>query len=130
MPTNSTESARSLRNLYFVRTVFQGEPVPAVLAEAILAKAQGNPFFLEELAQTLVEQGAAGHPGLQLPLTVQGVLAARLDRLPQEAKHLVQCAADNTIQVFTFNGTALSPAAPIKTNGAPTGIRTAVTGSR
>jgi DNA-binding beta-propeller fold protein YncE len=43
---------------------------------------------------------------------------------------LVQCAADNTIQVFNFNGRALSPAGSIKTNGAPTGIRTAVTGSR
>jgi DNA-binding beta-propeller fold protein YncE len=40
---------------------------------------------------------------------------------------LVQCAADDTIQVFTFNGTALSPASPIKINGAPTGIRTAGT---
>jgi hypothetical protein len=70
-----------------------GEPVPAALEHAILAKAQGNPFFLEELAQMVVEQGAAGNQGFQLPLTVQGVLAARLDRLPQEAKHLVQCAA-------------------------------------
>ena len=61
--------------------------------DAILAKAQGNPFFLEELAQTLVEHGAAGGQTLPLPLTVQGVLAARLDRLPQEAKHLVQYAA-------------------------------------
>ena len=43
--------------------------------------------------ETLVEHGAAGGQTLQLPLTVQGVLAARLDRLPQEAKHLVQCAA-------------------------------------
>jgi predicted ATPase len=76
-----------------IRTMFQEEPVPAVLEHAILAKAQGNPFFLEELAQTVVEQGAAGRQGFQLPLTVQGVLAARLDRLPQEAKHLVQCAA-------------------------------------
>ena len=76
-----------------IRTMCQGEPVPAALAEAILAKAQGNPFFLEELAQTVVEQGAAGGQTLPLPLTVQGVLAARLDRLPQEARHLVQYAA-------------------------------------
>jgi adenylate cyclase len=76
-----------------VRAMFQGEPVPGALEHAILAKAQGNPFFLEELAQTVVEQNAVGSQGFQLPLTVQGVLAARLDRLPQEAKHLVQCAA-------------------------------------
>jgi DNA-binding beta-propeller fold protein YncE len=38
---------------------------------------------------------------------------------------LVQCAADNTIQVFNFDGRALSAAGSIKTNGSPTGIRTA-----
>ena len=35
----------------------QTETVPDPMAQAILAKAQGNPFFLEEIAQTLVEQG-------------------------------------------------------------------------
>jgi predicted ATPase len=38
-----------------VQAVLQRETVPPLLAEALLAKAQGNPFFLEELAQTLVE---------------------------------------------------------------------------
>ena len=89
-----------------VQAVLQHETVPPPLAEALLAKAQGNPFFLEELAQTLVEQdvgqGAptgqsprpqSSVPDLQLPPTVQAVLAARIDRLAPEAKRLLQTAA-------------------------------------
>jgi len=89
-----------------VQAVLQRETVPPPLAETLLAKAQGNPLFLEELAQTLVEQGVlrgettsrAPLPtpsltDLQLPPTVQGVLAARIDGLSREDKHLLQCAA-------------------------------------
>jgi predicted ATPase len=72
-----------------VQGVLQKETVPASLVQTILAKAQGNPFFLEEIGQTLVDQGTrrreggmALPPALQLPPTVQGVLAARIDRLP------------------------------------------------
>ena len=83
-----------------VRAVLSTETVPAPLAQTILAKAQGNPFFLEEIAQTLVEQGTLRREGgmglspvLQLPATVQAVLAARIDRLPLEEKQLLQTAA-------------------------------------
>jgi predicted ATPase len=75
-----------------VRTVLSQQSVPDGLVRAIVAKGQGNPFFLEELAQTVVEQGSQ-HPRLVMPETVQAVLAARLDRLPPEAKALVQMAA-------------------------------------
>jgi len=76
----------------------------------ILAKTAGNPFFMEEMVQTLVDQGVLrrGPAGgiqlvspvtsgalaaLQLPPTVQGVLAARIDRLPAEEKTLLQTLA-------------------------------------
>ena len=60
---------------------------------------RGNPFFLEETVRTLVETGAlAGERGtyrltrpvdtLQVPATVQTILAARIDRLPPEEKQL------------------------------------------
>jgi predicted ATPase len=62
------------------------------LVPAIVAKGQGNPFFLEELAQTIIEQGVQ-QATLVMPETVQAVLAARLDRLPPEAKTLLQVAA-------------------------------------
>ena len=89
----------SQESLHIIRTVLQTETVPDPLAQAILAKAQGNPFFLEEIAQTLVEQGSLGReggglpPAMQLPPTLQGVLAARIDRLPAEAKALLQTLA-------------------------------------
>ena len=87
-------------SLQVVRAVFQAETVLEPLAQTILAKAQGNPFFLEEIAQTLVEQGGLRpeggmglSPTLQLPATVQAVLAARIDRLPADEKALLQTLA-------------------------------------
>ncbi|HET9488633.1 MAG TPA: adenylate/guanylate cyclase domain-containing protein [Methylomirabilota bacterium] len=69
----------------------------------LIERTQGNPFFLEESIQALVEMGAlAGEPGayappraaadVRVPPTVQAVLAARIDRLPPEEKHLLQLA--------------------------------------
>jgi predicted ATPase len=90
----------SQESLQIIRTVLQTETVPDPLAQAIFAKAQGNPFFLEEIAQTLVEQssldrarGEVVPSDIQLPPTLQGVLAARIDRLPAESKALLQVAA-------------------------------------
>jgi predicted ATPase len=69
-----------------------------------IARTEGNPFFLEESVRTLVETGVlVGEPGayrlaqalptIQVPATVQAVLAARIDRLPPEDKRLLQTAA-------------------------------------
>jgi tetratricopeptide (TPR) repeat protein len=83
-----------------VRAVLATQTVSDTVTQDILARAQGNPFFLEELAQTLLEQGTPRgksgmglSPVLQLPATVQGVLAARIDRLPPKEKQLLQTAA-------------------------------------
>ena len=65
---------------------------------------RGNPFFLEETVRTLVEtRTLAGEPGryrlmqpvqaIQVPATVQAVLAARIDRLALEDKRLLQVAS-------------------------------------
>ena len=81
-------------------SVLPTEAIAEPLAQQIVAKAQGNPFFLEEIAQTLVEQGelrreggTALPPALQLPATVQEVLGARIDRLPANEKALLQTLA-------------------------------------
>jgi predicted ATPase len=69
-----------------------------------MARTEGNPFFLEESVRTLVETGilvgergvywlAQAPPTIQVPATVQAVLAARIDRLPPEEKNLLQTAA-------------------------------------
>jgi len=62
------------------------------LARRILDKAEGNPFFLEELARAVGEHG--GPLGaLVIPDTVHGVLMARIDRLPEAAKRTLQTAS-------------------------------------
>jgi tetratricopeptide (TPR) repeat protein len=74
------------------------------LKQLFIARTEGNPFFLEESVRTLVETqvlvGERGHyrlaqalPSLQVPATVQIVLAARIDRLAAEEKRLLQTAA-------------------------------------
>ena len=76
----------------------------APLTQLLIERTEGNPFFLEESVRTLVETGALvgvlgsyrlDHPlpTIQMPVTVQAVLAARLDRLPPEQKRLLQTAA-------------------------------------
>ena len=67
----------------------RSEIAPAV-TDRIVDRARGNPFFLEELSQA-VREGGAGEASV--PGTVQTIVAARLDRLPPVAKHLVQVAA-------------------------------------
>src|SRR4029453_9609580 len=72
----------------------------APLTPLLIARTEGNPFFLEESVRALVETGVlVGEPGayrlaksvesLQVPATVQAVLAARIDRLPAEEKRLL-----------------------------------------
>jgi class 3 adenylate cyclase/tetratricopeptide (TPR) repeat protein len=80
------------------------DPQLALLMQLLIEHAEGNPFFLEEsvrmLADSLVLAGGRGAHRLvkpfhmiQVPATVQAVLAARIDRLPAEDKHLLQTAA-------------------------------------
>ena len=76
----------------------------SVLAERIAERASGNPFFAEELVQSLAEVGGLeGSRGayrltravdeLELPATVQAVLSARIDRLAEREKRLLQTAS-------------------------------------
>ena len=80
------------------------DPSVQPLTQLLIARTQGNPFFLEESVRTLVEaEVLVGTPGayhlaqalpaIQVPATVQAVLAARIDRLAADAKHLLQTAA-------------------------------------
>ncbi len=74
------------------------------LKQLLIERTEGNPFFLEESVRTLVEtQALVGERGahrlvkalrtIQVPATVQAILAARIDRLPPEDKRLLQSAA-------------------------------------
>ena len=88
----------------FLRALLGDNPNLEPLKQLLIARTEGNPFFLEESVRTLVEAGvlvgALGAyrmdrdlPSIQVPATVQAVLAARIDRLSPETKHLLQTAA-------------------------------------
>jgi transcriptional regulator with AAA-type ATPase domain/tetratricopeptide (TPR) repeat protein len=79
------DSRRLLRSLPGASTL------PAAVAELILARAEGNPFFLEELALAVASAGGDTPPAI--PDSVRGVLLARIDRLPDEARRLLRVAA-------------------------------------
>jgi class 3 adenylate cyclase len=87
-----------------VRAVAGGD-APPELVRRILAKAEGNPFFIEELTRALLEDGTLAREAdgelvatravedIAIPDTVQEVLAARLDRLRASARRVAQIAA-------------------------------------
>jgi predicted ATPase/DNA-binding IscR family transcriptional regulator len=79
-------------------------PSVTSLGSRIRERTGGNPFFIEEMVQALAEAGSLeGTRGayrlvrpaaeLRLPATVEAVLAARIDRLPEREKHVLQTAA-------------------------------------
>jgi class 3 adenylate cyclase len=88
----------------FLDALLGQDPSLVPLKRVLIERTDGNPFFLEESVRTLVETGvlvdepgayqlAQRLPTIQVPATVQAVLAARLDRLPAEEKQLLQAAA-------------------------------------
>ena len=76
----------------------------AQLKRVIIERTEGNPFFMEETVQVLLDEGSLVRDGsttrltrplgeLKIPPTVQGILAARIDRLSAESKDLLQALA-------------------------------------
>ncbi|HEY0096170.1 MAG TPA: AAA family ATPase, partial [Archangium sp.] len=97
-PLSAAHSAEMIEQLLSLTTL------PEALRALISGRAEGNPFFVEELLRSLIERGALvrGDRGwtvtpllqtLKVPDTLQGVLMARLDRLPVETKWLAQLAS-------------------------------------
>ena len=89
---------------HLLLTLLGDDPGHGPLKRMLIAQTDGNPFFMEECIQTLVETGVlVGERGayravkslsrIQVPATVQAVLAARIDRLPADEKRLLQAAA-------------------------------------
>ena len=97
-PLESEETVELLRDL------LGDDPSLALLSRNIAERAQGNPFFLEELVHSLIERGDfEGNRGayrlkggidiIPLPVTVQAVLSARIDRLAEPSRQILQTAA-------------------------------------
>jgi tetratricopeptide (TPR) repeat protein len=87
-----------------LQVLLGNDPGLVPLKQLLIVRTEGNPFFLEESVRALVETGVLGGErgayrldtalqSLQVPATVQAVLAARIDRLPPEEKRLLQTAA-------------------------------------
>jgi predicted ATPase/class 3 adenylate cyclase len=97
-PLAGTETRALIANLLHI------EDLPEDVRQKILEKSEGNPFFVEETIRSLLDSGLvireAGHwratgeiGGIQIPDTLSGVITARLDRLDENSKHVVQAAA-------------------------------------
>jgi class 3 adenylate cyclase/tetratricopeptide (TPR) repeat protein len=80
------------------------EDLPKGMRDIILSRAQGNPFFLEEVLRSFVDAGILyRHEGtwhvreqiqpVTVPESVQAVILSRVDRLSDEERHLLQTAA-------------------------------------
>ncbi len=87
-----------------VSQVLQCDSLPAGLNDLIVAKGEGNPFYVEEVTKALVESGALkgsnGSYTLERPLadvrvpdTIQEVILSRIDRLEREARDAIQLAS-------------------------------------
>ncbi|MCK4789524.1 MAG: guanylate cyclase, partial [Desulfobacteraceae bacterium] len=81
----------------------EGEVVPE-LSELVLNRAAGNPLFMEEFTHTLLENGSIQKKDhqyvlstkasdIQVPDTIQGIIAARMDRLEDNLKRTMQVAS-------------------------------------
>lgn len=87
-----------------VKAILEGGYTSTELDDLILNRAAGNPFFMEELTHSLLENGTIQKEkdtyiltrpssDIQVPQTVQGVIAARIDRLEENLKKIMQVAA-------------------------------------
>lgn len=99
-PLNADDSAALLSRLLHM------EVLPALLKQRILERAEGNPFYVEEITRSLLDSGSVAFDeargqwyaaqeitDIAVPETLQGVLIARIDRLRPEAKRLLQLGA-------------------------------------
>ncbi len=95
-------SAKSSEHL--VHNILGGLTLEPALERRIVEKTKGNPFFVEEIIRELIDRGDISKEGnhyvsnrpidqLQVPNTVQAVLAARMDRLNEDIKRTMQVAS-------------------------------------
>ena len=75
-----------------LRSVLGGNQISDALADLIIAKADGNPFFVEELARAVREQGGLA-VSATVPDTIHEVLLGRIGRLRPEDKQVIEIAA-------------------------------------
>ena len=95
----TSEQTRTL-----VANLLEIESLPAATRDLIMAKAEGNPFFVEEVIRMLIDRGAIHREGdrwvasatvadVEIPDTLQGLLLERIDRLPSESRRTLRVAS-------------------------------------
>ena len=98
------ENLSSRSSVHLVHNILGGLTLETALEQRIIEKTKGNPFFVEEIVRELLERGDIAKTGdqyisarpiaqLHIPNTVQGVLAARMDRLSEDLKRTMQVAS-------------------------------------
>jgi len=91
-------------SIRLVRNILGGLPLDPEIEKKIVEKTGGNPFFVEEIVRDLLDRGDLVKSGdqyignrpinqLEIPNTIQGVLAARMDRLSEDLKQTLQVAS-------------------------------------
>lgn len=89
-----------------VESLLSIRDLPATLRQLIPQRAEGNPFYVEEILRTLIDQGIIQRRGnrwevqpgadmqaFQIPRTLEGLIMARVDHLDESARFTAQCAA-------------------------------------
>jgi predicted ATPase len=95
----STEESRAL-----VANLLEIESLPDDVRDLIMARAEGNPFFVEEVVRMLIDHGAIVQEGdrwvatgdigaVEIPESLHGLLLARIDQLPESAKRSLRVAS-------------------------------------
>lgn len=98
------ETLSSSSSIHLVHNVLGGVPLDPALEQKIADKAEGNSFFIEEVVGELLDRGDIFKSGdryisnnpigrLNIPDTIQGVLAGRMDRLSEDLKYTMQVAS-------------------------------------
>jgi predicted ATPase len=99
-PLSQTDSAQLVHNL------LELEDLSFRIREMIVCKAEGNPFFLEEIIRALIDVGTVAYDPatgrwlvtaqidtITIPDTIQGVIMSRVDRLEEDVKQVLRTAA-------------------------------------
>jgi class 3 adenylate cyclase/tetratricopeptide (TPR) repeat protein len=99
-PLDDNDSGQLVKNLLAI------SDLPGDLRETVLRKTEGNPFFLEEVVRTLIDKGmiehdtkgnqwqvSDNHTQIEIPDNLQALLLARIDRLENKSRRILQLAS-------------------------------------
>ena len=91
-------------SIQLIQAILEGDEIDTDIKELIMARASGNPLFIEEFTNALLENGiikcekhcyilAGKASDIDVPDTIQGLIAARIDRLEDNIKRTMQVAS-------------------------------------